>query len=214
MEKIDYRKKLKELYTASSKKVELVNVPPLQFLMVDGAGDPNHSPEFEQAIQVLFSISYTLKFQVKKGPQQIDYAVMPLEGLWWSDEMSDFSLGNKEKWLWTAMVLQPDFITKSMVEAAANEVTSRKKIPLPASLRMETMKEGLCAQVLHVGPYATETATIQNLHNHVKASGYRLRGKHREIYLNDMRRTVPERLKTIIRQPIETSMGNPVSEGE
>jgi len=202
MEKVDLKKQFPHLYKASGKKMEIVTVPKLNYLMIDGTGDPNNSKQFEEAIGALYSLSYTIKFMFKKGAQQIDYGVMPLEGLWWTDDMKNFSMEDKSKWKWTLMVTQPEFVTKAIIAEARALVAKRKSVPMLDEVRFEAMNEGLCAQVLYTGPYSGEAPTIVKLHEFIKDSGYQLRGKHREIYLNDMRRTAPEKLKTIIRQPI------------
>ena len=201
MSKIDLKKDLKQLYTASPKEITIVNAPRLQFLMIDGQGDPNMVPQFQQAVEALFSVSYTLKFMVKKG-QGLDYGVMPLEGLWWADDCSAFMSGDKDRWQWTLMILQPEFITKELMDNARDEVGKKKKLPLLDVLRFSAWCEGEAAQMLHVGPFSQEHATIARLHAFIKDKGYHLCGKHHEIYLSDPRRTAPEKLKTILRQPI------------
>ena len=170
--------------------------------MMDGKGNPNNSKEFQDAIEALYPVAYTLKFMIKKGPQQVDYGVMPLEGLWWMDDMSEFSMENKDKWKWTLMIMQPDFIDRKMVEDAIEAVAKKKAPAALSKIRFESMKEGKCAQILHIGPYDQEPANIMKLHAFIKENGYKLHGKHREIYLTDMRRTAPDKLKTIIRQPM------------
>ena len=202
MEKYDFKKEYRELYSASANKISLVTVPKLNFLVIDGQGDPNNSEQFQQAVAALFSVSYTVKFLLKKGAQQIDYSVMPLEGLWWTDDMNNFSMENKAAFKWTIMIMQPDFVTAEIIEEGKAQAAKRKALPLLNSLGLDTMEEGLCAQVLHVGPYDTEMPTIVRLHSYIAENGYRMRGKHREIYLSDMRRTPAGKLKTIIRQPI------------
>jgi hypothetical protein len=202
MEKIDYKTELKQLYQASSKEVVQVEVPPLNYLMVDGQGDPNTAQSYKDAVEALFSVSYTLKFMVKKGPTALDYAVMPLEGLWWADDMAHFGTGNKSQWKWTAMVMQPPFITPALVDSAMADVHKKKNPVALKKLRMETFAEGMCAQVLHIGPFSEEGPAIEKVHQFIRARGA-LRGKHHEIYLSDIRRTVPEKWKTIIRQPMQ-----------
>jgi len=202
MEKIDFKKEYSTLYKASAKEIQFVDVPKLNYIMVDGYGNPNNSVMFNNAVEALYSVSYTLKFMIKKGEQHIDYGVMPLEGLWWTDNMKEFSMENKSEWKWTLMVLQPDFITHDLFEKAKEQAGKKKELPLLKELRLETMEEGPCAQILYVGPYDDEPPTIARLHDFIKENGYKLHGKHREIYLNDARRTAPERLKTIIRQPV------------
>jgi len=202
MEKIDYKKKLRHLYNPSSRKVEIVEVPEMNFLMVDGQGDPNTSQAFSEAIQALFPLAYTLKFMVKKGGLGIDYGVLPLEALWWADDMSAFATGDKDAWKWTVMIMQPEFITKEMVEQATAEVAKKKN---PASLRLvrfESFKEGKAAQTLHIGPFSEEGPTIEKVHQFIQKSGGQLAGRHHEIYLSDIRRAAPEKWKTIVRQPM------------
>ncbi len=200
-EKMDLKKTLKDLYQVSAKEPAVVEVPTLRYLMVDGEGDPNTAPAYAEAIEALFSVSYTAKFMLKKGPQAIDYGVMPLESLWWSDDLSAFRTGAKDRWKWTAMILQPDFVSDDLIGEAIDEVRNKKKLPGVDRLRLESLTEGRCAQILHVGPFAEEGPTIERLHAFITAQSA-LRGKHHEIYLSDLRRTAPAKWKTIIRQPM------------
>ena len=202
MKKIDLKKDLKKLYGTGAKNVDLVDVPAMRFLMIDGEGDPNGSPQFQEAVEALFSVSYTAKFMAKKGPLQIDYGVMPLEGLWWADDMAAFTSGERAKWKWTLMIVQPDFVTDAMLRDAMGEVRKKKALPGVERLRIETFAEGRSAQVLHVGPFKDEGPTILRLHDFITASGSTRTGKHHEIYLSDFRRAAPEKWKTILRQPV------------
>jgi hypothetical protein len=203
MKKLDLKKDFKDLYTVPKGKVTAVKVPKLRYLMIDGQGDPNTSKEFADAITTLYGLSYTLKFMIKKGPEAIDYGVMPLEALWWADDMNDFVKADKSNWKWTAMILQPSFINKKMIAAAKEELVRKKKdLPAMEKVRLEDMTEGACAQILHIGPYADEGPNIAKVHAFIHEQGKALRGKHREIYLSDARRTAPEKLRTIIRQPM------------
>lgn len=202
MKKIDLKKELASLYKVKPNKISLVTVPKLNYLMIDGHGDPNNSQLFQDAISALFSVSYTLKFSFKKGELKIDFGVMPLEGLWWTDDMNNFSMENKTAWKWTIMLLQPEFISQDNVEQAKELAAARMSIPMLNNMRLESMEEGLCAQMLHIGPYNQEGPDILKLHAFIEEQGFSLHGKHREIYLSDMRRTAPDKLKTIIRQPI------------
>ncbi|SRR5581483_1794127 len=181
---------------------ELIDVPELNFLMIDGHGDPNVSPRFQEAIQALYGVSYALKFALKRsgGP---DYKVPPLEGLWWMGGMAGLDMDDKAAWEWTAMIKQPFEVTAEMVEAWAADVAGKKSLPTARELRLQRWAEGLSAQVLHIGPYAAEPPTIRCLLAFIEERGYAPRGKHHEIYLGDPRRATPERLKTIIRQPVE-----------
>lgn len=200
LERIDHRKELKALYRASAAPA-VVDVPAMNFLMVDGHGDPNTSPDYAAAVTALYGVSFTLKFGFKRGPQRIDYSVMPLEGLWWADDPGSFLLGEKSKWSWTMMIMQPDFITRADVDNAVAAAARKRPGPAFAKLRFESFAEGPAAQLLYVGPYSDEGPTIQRLHDFIGQQGGRLSGKHHEIYLSDPRRVTPDKLKTIIRQP-------------
>jgi hypothetical protein len=201
MSKIDLRKELKHLYNPSAREVLVVKVPPISFLLIDGAGDPNISPQYQQAVEALFSLSYALKFTIKKS-NGLDYAVMPLEGLWWAQDPSQFSMSHKDIWEWTAMIRQPEQVTSELVAQARAEVAKKKGLPALERVRFETYDEGLSAQLMHLGPYAAEEPTIARLHNFIRENGYEPNGKHHEIYLNDLRKTAAERLKTVLRQPV------------
>ena len=201
MTQIDLKKDLKDLYQATAKAVVQVDVPELKFLMIDGQGDPNTSVAYAEAVQALFSVSYTAKFMVKKGQMALDYAVMPLEGLWWADDMRAFATADKAQWQWTMMVMQPDFVPDELIQEAIGVVLRKKELPGVDRLRLERVREGRCAQVLHVGPFSEEGPAIERLHDFInERSG--LRGKHHEIYLSDVRRADPKRWKTILRQPM------------
>jgi len=200
--KIDLKKELKHLYRPSAKEVVRVDVPTFRFLMIDGQGDPNTSPAYAAAVEALFSVSYTVKFMMKKGPQQIDYAVMPLEGLWWSEDLSSFVTGDRSKWQWTMMIMQPDFVETAVIEAAMEEVRRKKALAAVDKLRLESFTEGPCAQILHIGPFSEEGPTIQRVHEFIRERSA-LTGKHHEVYLSDIRRAAPEKWRTIIRQPMK-----------
>jgi hypothetical protein len=198
--KVDFKRELRQLFGAS-RKPELVDVPVLNYLMMDGHGDPNTAVEYRQAVEALYAISYAAKFLVKGAPDGVDYGVLPLEGLWWTADMSKFSAEDKSAWDWTMMIMQPDVVTAEIFERALAK-TAKKGLAALGRLRLERFAEGGSAQIMHVGPYATEQPTIQRLHAFIAEQGLHLRGKHHEIYLSDPRRTVPEKMKTIIRQPV------------
>jgi len=202
MEVIDLKKKLKHLYQPSTKEVVTVEVPDMNFLMVDGKGDPNHSQEYAETVEVLFQVSYTLKFMVKKGPLALDYGVMALEGLWWAEDMSAFSVGDKSSWLWTMMIMQPEFVTAELVKKAIQEVAKKKQPAAISKLRFEAFAEGKAAQIMHIGPFSEEGPTVEKVHAYIDARGQR-RGKHHEIYLTDIRKADPAKWRTVIRQPFE-----------
>jgi hypothetical protein len=199
LEKVDFKKEYRSFYTAK-RDPGIVDVPPLQFLMVDGAGNPNTSPRFPECMAGLYPVAYGLRFAVK-AEEQIAYSVMPLQGLWWLPD-GDFDFTRKDNWIWTLMIMQPDYVTEDRFDEAVAAVRQKEDLPILDDLRLETYHEGLAAQVMHIGPYADEAPTIQALHDFILESGYSRRGKHHEIYIGDPNRSAPEKLKTIIRQPI------------
>lgn len=200
MEKIDFKRRLKHLYQPSPKEVVLVNVPTMNYLMVDGKGNPNRSQAYSDAVEALFAVSYAVKFMVKTT-MAVDYGVMPLEGLWWADDMSKFSTEDRSRWKWTMMIMQPEFVTKDMIRDGISDVRKKKNTPAISKARLQTLSEGQCAQVLHVGPFSEEGPTIARLHHFIDSRGKRA-GKHHEIYLSDIRRAAPAKWKTVIRQPM------------
>ena len=206
MAKLDLKKEYRQLYKPSAKEFSIVDVPEMQFLMVDGAGDPNTSVAYAEAIETLYAMSYTLKF-LSKTTEDIDYVVMPLEGLWWTPDIAEFSMEDKSAWEWTAMIMQPDHITADHVATATEEVREKKDPPALNRVRFEPYREGLAVQILYFGPYADEAPTIERLHQFATDNGHELRGKHHEIYLGDPRRTAPEKIRTVIRQPVAAQPG-------
>ena len=199
--KVDLKRELREFYAPPRTPV-LVEVPKLQFLMVDGHGDPNVSQEYRDAVSALFAVSYAARFTLKRAGV-IDYGVMPLEGLWWGADMSRFSITDKSDWDWTAMILQPDEVTDDVLAEAKAKAGAKRSLPALARLRLERFAEGRAAQVMHLGSYSTEGPTIAALHAFIAQQGYERAGKHHEIYLSDPSRAAPEKLRTIVRQPVE-----------
>ncbi len=203
MEKIDYKKQLNAFYHAKIGKPTVVIVPKMNFIMIDGKGDPNTSQEYIDAMQTLYPVAYTIKFTCKNKYGK-DFGVMPLEGLWWSDNMEDFINGNKKNWQWTAMIMQPAFVTEDMFKEAVLQVKEKKTLKSIDKIRYASYDEGRSAQVMYVGPYSDEGPTILELHKFIKEQGGELdenNKHHHEIYLGDPRRADPSKLKTIIRQP-------------
>ncbi len=202
MSKVDLKKDLKHLYSPPA-SFSLVDVPPLRYLMADGHGDPNSAPEYAQAVQALYAVAYKLKFLSKNQTGQ-DYVVMPLEGLWWAADMSAFTTGrDKTAWDWTMMILQPDWIGQEMLEDVVGQLARQKDLPALPRVRLETYKEGLAVQILHIGSYEEEAPVLQRLHReYLPENGLEPAGKHHEIYLGDPRKVVPEKLKTVLRQPV------------
>ncbi len=199
MDKLDMKKSLKEFYSAK-REPSLITVPEMRFAAYEGQGDPNTSEEYQNAMQVLYGMAYTIKFMCKdKGK---DFVVMPLEGLWWTDDMEDFTTDNKDIWKWNMMIALPDYVDTNLFEEARAKLASKKDVPDLGKGFFYTYKEGLAAQILHIGPYADETPTVDKLHMFINDKGYKPHLKHREIYLSSPLRTAPEKLKTIIRQPV------------
>jgi hypothetical protein len=201
MTKVDHKKGLSQFYRPSSKQVTEVTVPTMAYLMIDGHGDPNTTLAYAEAVEALFSVSYKAKFSLKRA-SYAEYSVMPLEGLWWADDLSVFENNNRTNWKWTMMIMQPPVVTEQIIEAAIAAVGRKKSLPALASLRFEDFAEGRSAQTLHVGPFTEEGPTIQRVHDFILARGS-LSGKHHEIYLSDIRRAAPAKWKTIIRQPMK-----------
>jgi len=203
MNKTDYKKELKQFYSAKIGKPVVVQVPKMNFIMIDGRGDPNTSQEYIDAMQALYSVAYTIKF-ISKLKYSHDFRVMPLEGLWWTERMADFSVTDKSNWLWTAMIMQPDVINKGIYDQAVKQTKEKKSPKSLDMIRFESYDEGRAAQVMYLGPYSDEGPTIQQLHQFIEEQGGTLEETtmhHHEIYLGDPRRTDPANLKTIIRQP-------------
>jgi hypothetical protein len=203
MAKIDFKKQLKHLYQPSAKDVSVVDVPDMNFLMVDGQGDPTTSREYQEALEALYTVAYQLKFTIKGRDPELDYIIPPPEGLWWARDMGAFSMDDRDAWQWTAMIMQPDQVTEALFDEAVKEVKRKKDLPGLGKLRLERYHEGRAVQNLHLGPYSAEGPTIEKLHAFARENGYQLRGKHHEIYLSDPRRTAPEKIRTVIRQPVQ-----------
>ncbi len=204
MSKIDFKKELKHLYRPSGKDFSVEDVPALQFLMIDGQGDPNTALEYQQALEALYAAAYKIKFASKKQLGK-DYVVPPLEGLWWAEDMDAFtSMRDKDKWFWTMMIMTPDWISEDIFQQVLEVLKAGKEPPSSLeNLRLETYHEGLSVQILHIGSYDDEAPTLSHLHNEwMPANGYTFNGRHHEIYLSDPRRVTPEKLKTVLRQPI------------
>lgn len=201
--KVDPRKEMAHLYNPSPKEIVEVDVPEMRFLMADGEGDPNTSVAYKEAVEALFALSYTLKFAVKRE-ENIDYRVMPLEGLWWMDEEVsglDDIFENRDAWKWTTMISQPEWVTNERVESAFASVAKKKDPPGLPRVRFESFHEGRAAQIMHIGPFSEERPTVESVDLFLAGRGSTMRGKHHEIYLSDFNRTAPERMKTIIRHP-------------
>ena len=204
MEQIDHKKELSKFYNQPKNSISIVDLPAMNFLMIDGTGSPNENSSYSEAVGALYAVAYHLKFTVKKSALQIDYKVMPLEGLWWADDMREFRLDNRNNWLWRMMIMQPDFITADMARESIEAVREKKNPPRLDEVRFESFKEGLSGQIFHSGSYGeAERPTIERLHHYLFDNGYKLSGKHHEIYLNSPLKTVPAKLRTIIRQPAE-----------
>jgi hypothetical protein len=207
MQTLDLKKTYKHLYLPSAKAPELVEVPDLQFLMIDGAiepgKEPGNSPAFAEAFQAIYGAAYTLKFMLKKRKEDpVDYPVMALEGLWWVED-GQFEISVKDNWSWRLMVMTPEVVTTDLFEAAREQLRQKRPSPGIDRLRLQHFAEGLCVQIMHIGPYAEEPRTVERMKAFAAEQGYALSGMHHEIYLGDPRRAQPEKLKTALRHPVE-----------
>lgn len=207
MKKLELRRTHKHLYQPSARKVEVVDVPELSFAMVDGRIEKGHapgdSPAFLEAMQALFGISYTLKFQSKlRKKNAIHYPVMPLEALWWVTD-GRFDHSKPDNWCWCAMMMQPEHIDAKMFAEALVQLRNKKPSPVLNRLRLERFREGLCIQTMHIGPYSAEPSTVERMHAFAQENGYLIANQHHEIYLGDPRRSAPEKLKTVLRHQAE-----------
>lgn len=212
MKILDLKKQFKHLYQPSAKKIEAIQIPKMQFVMIDGAiekgSEPGKSPKFAEATQALYSVSYTLKFMLKKRKANAyDYPVMALEGLWWVED-GFFDITVKDNWFYTLMIMKPDIITKELFEEAREQVRKKKgDSEMLGKVKLAHFEEGLCVQTMHIGPYATEPATIDRmkefmLENELKDKVGPIGGKHHEIYISDPRKAAPDKMKTVLRHPV------------
>ncbi|BDZ43132.1 hypothetical protein GCM10025865_24310 [Paraoerskovia sediminicola] len=208
MDKIDLKKEL-PAFRATRGRFDVVDVPEAQYLMVDGHGDPNTSPDFAAAVGALYPVAYTLKFASRRDLGR-DYVVPPMEGLWWAQDMDAFtSARDKSRWDWTLMIMAPDWLDRGAFAAATEAVRAKSGPARLDEVRLESLREGRCVQTLHVGSFDGEAEVLARLHHEfVPANGLRMTGTHHEIYLSDPRRTAPERLRTILRQPVRPA-GDP-----
>ena len=204
MTKTDFKKEWKHLYKPSSNKFEIVDVPPMNFLMIDGQGDPNTAQEYQEALEALYAVAYKIKFTSKKELEK-DYVVPPLEGLWWAEDMDIFATGgDRDAWQWTMMIMQPEWVTEELYEQVRDQVGKAKAPPSLPKMRLENYHEGLSVQIMHIGPYSEEGPTIHKLHHEFLPGNNLLEaGKHHEIYLGDPRKVAPEKLRTVLRQPVK-----------
>ncbi|MBD0862714.1 GyrI-like domain-containing protein [Gordonia sp. zg691] len=202
-DKVDFKKSL-DTYTARRGEFRLVDVPPTRYLMIDGAGDPNTSREFAAAIETLYPVAYKVKFASSRELGR-DYVVPPLEGLWWSEDMSAFTgARDKSRWSWTLLLMVPGWIDDDLVAAAVAKVAGTRPPPRLDDLRLDVLDEGLCVQTLHLGSFDDEAPVLARMHDEfVPANGLRMRGIHHEIYFSDFRKVAPDKLRTILRQPVE-----------
>ena len=200
-DKVDFKKVL-DCYQANRGEFRVIDVPEMNYLMVDGHGDPNTSPAYTEALAALFPVAYKLKFASKRDAGR-DYVVPPLEGLWWADDMDMFTTArDKSRWDWTMMLMVPDWIDQGMFAAAVEQVGTHRPPARLGDVRMRPLAEGRCVQTLHVGSFDDEAAVLELMHEQfIPSHGLRMNGKHHEIYLSDFRRVAPEKLRTILRQP-------------
>lgn len=201
-EKVDFKKTL-DGYQAVHGQFRVIDTPEMRYLMIDGHGDPNTSPAYTQALQALYPVAYALKFASKRELGR-DYVVPPLEGLWWADDMEAFTAArDKSQWDWTMMLMVPEWIDEAMFHVAVDVVRAKGATERLDDVRIEILVEGLCVQTLHLGSYDDEADVLEEMHREfIPGQGLHLRGKHHEIYLSDPRKVTPDRLRTILRQPV------------
>lgn len=208
MKKLDLKKQYKNLYHPGAKAVAVVDVPRFNYIMIDGMVPANtevaDAPDYQGALETLYGLSYTLKFMVKKrADDPVDYPVMPLEGLWWTkDSDVKSTVTHEDPWYFTAMIMQPEPVTRELFEQACEDLRKKKNPAMLDRARFEAFYEGRSMQILHLGPFSEEPATIERMVGFAAVNGYETHGKHHEIYLSDPRRTAPEKLKTVLRHPI------------
>ncbi|MFE2290380.1 GyrI-like domain-containing protein [Streptomyces sp. NPDC059452] len=211
MKPYDIKREWKEFYAPKNTAWAVVDVPEQRFIAIDGTGNPNTAPGYTSAVEALYAVAYTLKFACKRtadGDGSGDFVVGPLEGLWWADEFEAFTARAKDSWKWTMLIALPPAVTQEMAEDAQRAALAKKKLPAISQVRHSTLHEGPSAQVLHIGSYDDEAPILHELHHtYLKANGLRPTGMHHEIYLSDPRRTAPEKLKTVLRQPVASLDG-------
>lgn len=201
-DKVDLKKSL-DAYQAKVGRIRVLDVPEQQYLMIDGHGDPNTSPVFAEAVEALYPVAYALKFAAKRELGR-DFVVMPLEGLWWADDMDSFTAArDKSRWDWTLMIMQPGWIAPDMFAEAVERAATKGPPARLGDLRLEPLSEGRCVQTLHVGTFDDEAEVLARMHDEfIPGNGLRMVGTHHEIYLSDTRRVAPEKQRTILRQPV------------
>ncbi|MGK5440379.1 GyrI-like domain-containing protein [Micromonospora sp. URMC 105] len=209
-DKIDFKKTL-DAYRAQQGRFRIVDVPDMQYLMIDGHGDPNTSPAFTEAIQALYPVAYKLKFASKRNLGR-DYVVSPLEGLWWAEDMASFTTArHKSRWRWTLMLMVPDWIDQPMFTTAIEQAGAKHRPARLDDVRLQELSEGRCVQTLHVGSFDDEADVLAQLHHqYIPANRLRMTGTHHEIYLSDFRKVAPDKQRTILRQPVTLDTGNVV----
>lgn len=205
MEKVDFKKTLKDLYLPSQNDVTTVNVPKMNFLAIIGKGNPNTSNDFQEAVEALYAVSYSIKMSPKKGNAPIgyfEYVVPPLEGLWWISG-KEFNLTEKDKFEWKIMIMQPEFVNDEIVKSAIDLSNKSKDNSSINKIRFESFEEGLSVQIMHFGSYDAEKETIKKIKDFIKENNLAKNGLHHEIYLSDPRKISPDKLKTVLRQPVK-----------
>ncbi len=205
MQKIDFKKTMKEAFSASTKKVSFVEIPEMQFLMVEGKGYPTNNLSYQQSFEALYGVAYTLKFMLKfnesiRSEKYCDYVIPPFGTQWWMTE-GDFDIHKPDLWRWNNMLMQPDFITPELVEKAKSELKKKRDVVSLNLLRFERFYEGKVAQMMYIGPYTGAGEVALKIIHEIESQGFKFHGKHHELYFNDPRKTQPEKLKTLVRLP-------------
>ncbi len=201
MPKREFKTIYRELYQPPMEPVT-VDVPAMDFIMIDGSGDPETDPWYQQVVEALYAVGYSIKFILKERSEDLDFVMPPLEGLWWAEDMAAFTEAKREDWQWTMMLMIPEPVDDAIYLEGHKKACAKKCLVAADLMRFERFDEGLSAQIMHRGPYAEEGPTVQRLHAFIAEQGHQPRGKHHEIYLSDPRRTKPENMKTVLRQPV------------
>lgn len=204
--KLDLKHDLRPLYAAGPTP-RFVDVPGLPYLMLDGRGDPNTNSGYAAAVKAIYAVAHALKAAIRQSEPGVDFTVMPLEGLWWSPEKISHAAADRPSWDWTLLIAQPDFVDTQLIDDVRAFAAQKSSREMVEAVRLGTLAEGPCAQVMHIGPDASEAATVERLHAFISSNGHVASGRHHEIYLSDPDRTAPQRLKTVIRQPVAVAGG-------
>ena len=204
MTKIDLKKTLPDMYSADKHSVSIVDVPRVKYIMLEGKGDPSAGASMRYAAETLQILARTMRAINKRNPDTPDFTIMPLEAQWWAETVGAFVNDDRQRWYWNSMIALPNFITRDVFREAKKKLLKTKRIyPGLRKVKYKTVKDGLSVQLLHVGAFERQGDAIDVIHEYILENGYKLSGLHHEIYLNDMTRHLPQRMRTVVRQPVD-----------